>query len=208
MDALPPPPAYAVVQETAPATSAGRPWIGAAARRTRPSPEIPAVPASVEAHGPNGVYANIPERDDRGRDQLAMFRAWNPDPIGNHERNLAAVKPALAAVVRKAEADNPGLRFVVGSGVRSEAEQRLAGLWGWSPWPAFLPRNPQLRKHIEGEAVDLWPLDAASRVTFDPALQRRVAAAMKKAARDLGVRMLWGGEWASTRKDPPHFELR
>lgn len=167
-----------------------------------------AAAASSEPYGPDGVYANIPERDDRGRDQLTMFKTWNPDPIRNHERNLAAVRPALAAVVRKAEADNPGLRFVIGSGLRTEAEQRLAGAWGWSPWPSFLSRNPQLRKHMDGEAVDLWPLDAAGRVTFDPVLQAKVAAAMKRAARELGVRLLWGGEWRSARKDPPHFELR
>src|SRR4051812_1450886 len=42
--------------------------------------------AEVSAHpldGPAGVYAKIPARDEYGRDQLAMFRAWNPDPVGH-----------------------------------------------------------------------------------------------------------------------------
>ena len=42
-------------------------------------------------HGPGGVYARIPERDEFGRDQLAMFRTWNPDPVTNNEANLRAM---------------------------------------------------------------------------------------------------------------------
>ncbi|WP_210381551.1 hypothetical protein, partial [Microvirga zambiensis] len=45
------------------------------------SPDVSANPFN----GPGGVYAKIPARDEFGRDQLAMFRAWNPDPLGNHE---------------------------------------------------------------------------------------------------------------------------
>ncbi|WP_210381481.1 hypothetical protein, partial [Microvirga zambiensis] len=48
---------------------------------SRASPEVSANPFN----GPGGVYAKIPARDEFGRDQLAMFRAWNPDPLGNHE---------------------------------------------------------------------------------------------------------------------------
>lgn len=209
MDGLPPPDIPAIV-EAAPAGSAlpFRIVLGPRRSVSRSPAAQPLAPASAGRFGPNDVYANIPERDDRGRDQLAMFRIWNPDPVGNHERQLAAVKPALAAVVRKALADNSGMRFVVGSGARTEAEQRLAGAWGWSPWPRSLPGNAAFRKHLDGEAVDLWPLDAAGRVTFDGRLQARVAVAMKRAARELGVRVLWGGEWRSARKDPPRFELR
>lgn len=156
--------------------------------------------------GPNGVYAAIPPVDDRGRDQLSMFRAWNPDPLGNHARHLATVRPELAATVRKALADNPGLRFVVGSGLRSQAEQRQAELWGWSPRHPF-SANPAYRKHVDGSAVDLWPLDTENRVVFSARLQRSVGAAMKRAARELGVRLLWGGEWRG-RRDLTHFELR
>src|SRR4051812_43723209 len=55
-------------------------------------------------YGPGGVYTRIPARDEFGRDQLAMFRAWNPDPAGNHAANLRAIRPALARVVREAQA--------------------------------------------------------------------------------------------------------
>src|SRR5215212_4026162 len=99
---------------------AGVSWPGAA--------ETSADPSS----GPGDVYANIPKKDDLGRDQIAMFREWNPDPVGNHETYLRALNPLLARVVRKAQADNPGLRFVVGSGRRDGALQRKAVAWGWS----------------------------------------------------------------------------
>lgn len=156
-------------------------------------------------YGPRDVYANVPPIDDRGRDQLTMFNAWNPDPVGNHDRNLASVRPELAEIVRRAQVELPNLRFVVGSGLRSPAEQRLAEIWGWSPRRSAFS-NPSLRKHLEGRAVDLWPLDGNGRVTFDPALQARIGAAMMRVARSLGVPISWGGNWRG-RKDPTHFEL-
>jgi cell wall-associated NlpC family hydrolase len=155
-------------------------------------------------HGTAGhaadVYGNIPEIDDRGREQRPMFRLWNPDPIGNHEANLRTINPRLAAVVRKAQGDNPGLRFVVGSGRRDPALQRVAVAWGWSRTPGSL--------HETGDAVDLWPLDPRGRVTFDPALQDRVAAAMKRAALELGVPLRWGGHFRGYKgRDRSHFEI-
>lgn len=163
--------------------------------------------ALAQGYGPGDVYANIPPVDDQGRRQIPMFNAWNPDPIGNHERNLASVDPRLAAVVRRALAETPGLRFVVGSGTRTWEQQRRAEAWGWSPRAHPFAASPTLRKHLEGKAVDLWPLDENLRVTFAPALQSRVAAAMTRAARELGVRISWGGGWRR-KKDPTHFELR
>jgi peptidoglycan L-alanyl-D-glutamate endopeptidase CwlK len=150
--------------------------------------------------GPDDVYANIPPRDDRGRDQIAMFREWNPDPKGNHEANLRAISPSLARVIRKAQADNPGLSFVIGSGRRDRALQGKAFAWGWS--------RTRSSQHETGEAVDLWPLDAIGRVTFDAATQGRIGAAMKKAAADLGVPIRWGGHFRSFKeRDRSHFEL-
>ena len=83
-------------------------------------------------YGPGGVYAKIPARDEFGRDQLAMFREWNPDPVGNNEANLRALNPALARVIAKAQADNPELPFVIGSGLRDPQLQAKAVAWGWS----------------------------------------------------------------------------
>lgn len=167
---------------------------------------VPACLAQESPYGPGDVYGNVPPIDDRGRDQLAMFRTWNPDPVGNEERLLLGVRPELGALVRKVRADNPALPFVVGSGLRSEAEQRQAQIWGWSPGRRRGARSPHGRSHVEGRAVDLWPLDGDGRVTFDPLLQARLGAAVRSASRELAIALSWGGAWR--RPDPSHFELR
>jgi hypothetical protein len=162
----------------------------------RTSPDVSADPL----YGPGGVYAKIPARDEFGRDQLAMFRAWNPDPVGNHAANLRAIQPALAKVVRKAQADNPSLRFVMGSGRRDGKLQLQAVAWGWS--------RTQDSPHRSGNAVDLWPLDREGRVTFDPKTQNRIAVALKQAASELSVSLRWGGHFHGYKHmDRSHFEL-
>lgn len=150
--------------------------------------------------GPGGVYARIPPRDEFGRDQLAMFLHWNPDPVGRHRSNLRLLHPSLAAVVRRTQVAHPELPFVIGSGKRDPAHQRQALRWGWSKTPHGL--------HQSGEAVDLWPLDAAGRVHFDPGTQILIGKAMMKAAAELGVRLRWGGVFQSFKnRDRSHFEL-
>jgi peptidoglycan L-alanyl-D-glutamate endopeptidase CwlK len=152
------------------------------------------------ADGARDVYARIPPKDDLGRDQIAMFRVWNPDPIGNHEANLKALDPSLVRVIRKAQADNPDLRFVIGSGKRDAALQRQAVAWGWS--------KTRDSYHRTGHAVDLWPLDPGGHISFDRETQSRIGAAMKKAASELHVSIRWGGNFHSFKKrDRSHFEL-
>lgn len=146
------------------------------------------------------IYDRIPAYDEFGRDQIAMFRAWNPDPIGNHQTNLKALAPLLAKIVHRAQAITPELRFVIGSGRRSRDQQAQAVAWGWS-----LTRSTA---HRSGRAVDLWPLDARGRVVFDPALQLRIAAAMTRAASETGVQIRWGGHFQGYKdQDRSHFEL-
>ncbi len=160
----------------------------------------PAVVGDPLPYGPGGIYARIPARDEFGRDQLAMFRAWNPDPLAHHEANLRALHPALAKLVRKAQADNPGLPFVIGSGRRGRKLQHRAVAWGWSMTRASA--------HRSGKAVDLWPLDQAGRVIFDPGVQNRIAAALKRAAGELGVSLRWGGRFDGYKHmDRSHLEL-
>jgi peptidoglycan LD-endopeptidase CwlK len=129
-----------------------------------------------------------------------MFRAWNPDPVGNHEANLRALNPQLANVVRGAQTDNLGLRFVIGSGRRDGRLQGMALAWGWSRTRDSL--------HRTGDAVDLWPLDCEGHVDFNPQSQNRIAAAMRKSAAELGVAIRWGGHFHRYKHmDRSHFEL-
>jgi len=60
-------------------------------------------------------------------------------------------------------------------------------------------------RHITGHAVDLgaWVEDE---VRWDWPLYHKIAAAMKDAAKELNVAIVWGGDWR-TFKDGPHFEL-
>ncbi len=172
---------------------------GAEADPGRAMPTSPDA-ASHTLDGPRNVYGRIPARDEYGRDQLAMFRAWNPDPVGNHEANLRTLNPALAEVVRKAQADNPDLRFVIGSGRRDGRMQRMAVAWGWS--------RTQDSPHRSGDAVDLWPLDPEGHVYFEPGIQTRIAAMVRKAATELGVPLRWGGHFHGFKDmDRSHFEL-
>jgi hypothetical protein len=151
-------------------------------------------------YGPGEVYAKIPTRDELGRDQLAMFHVWNPDPVGHHQANLRALNPILAKVVWKAQADNPGHRFVIGSGKRNGRLQRMTLAWGWS--------RTQNSPHQSGDAVDLWPLDQEGQVFFDRTAQNKITSVMKKAAAELGMSIRWGGHSHGFRNsDRSHFEL-
>jgi cell wall-associated NlpC family hydrolase len=90
---------------------------------------------------------------------------------------------------------------VIGSGLRDGNLQRKAVTWGWS--------RTKGGPHMLGLAVDLWPLDARGHVVFDPSAQNRIAAAVKRAARELGVPIRWGGHFQGFKDtDRSHFELR
>jgi hypothetical protein len=56
--------------------------------------------------------------------------------------------------------------------------------------------------------VDLWALDQEGRIIFDPKTQNQIAAALKKAAAELGVPIRWGGHFRGYKDmDRSHFEL-
>ncbi|MDF7676084.1 M15 family metallopeptidase [Neisseriaceae bacterium ESL0693] len=63
--------------------------------------------------------------------------------------------------------------------------------------------NPFKSKHAEGKAVDVvpYPVDWNDLDKF-----HAIATAMKQAAKELGVKVEWGGDWKTT-KDYPHFEV-
>ncbi len=64
---------------------------------------------------------------------------------------------------------------------------------------------PSINKCGVGCAVDLAPI-IDGKVSFAWPPFYDIAAAMKKAAAELGVPIVWGGDWR-TFKDGPHFEL-
>lgn len=115
--------------------------------------------------------------------------------------NLKGVDERLVAVVKRAiqltEYD-----FYVFEGVRSKERQKELFRVG-----ATKTMNS---KHIRGLAVDLYPVGKP--IPWD--MCKVIQKAMFEAAKELGVRIRWGGDWnmngsSADEKfyDGPHFEL-
>lgn len=111
-------------------------------------------------------------------------------------RNLEGVKPELVAVVKRA-IEITGVDFAVTEGVRSLGRQRELVLAGASLSMAS--------RHLTGHAVDLAAY-VGREVRWDWPLYTTIAEAMKQAAAELSVSIVWGGDWKSF-PDGPHFEL-
>ena len=117
------------------------------------------------------------------------------------ERALVGVHADLVAVVRRAaeliagRAD--GLGFIVTEGLRTKQRQQQLLAAGAS-------RTLDSR-HITGHAVDL-AATVNGAVRWDWPLYPKLAEAMKQAAAERGVPIVWGGDW-KTLRDGPHYEL-
>ena len=122
------------------------------------------------------------------------------------ERSLAAlnwVHPDLVAVTRLALA-RTRMDFTVVEGLRTLEKQRENVARGVS--------QTMNSKHIKqtdgfGHAVDLYPFyEGSVQVNAPAACFRQIADAMRAAADELGVSIIWGGDW-KTLVDMPHFQL-
>jgi len=112
------------------------------------------------------------------------------------EKRLEGVNEALVNVVRRA-ARCTRVDFVVTEGLRTRERQAQLLAKG-----ATQTLNS---KHITGRAVDLAAV-IDGEVRWDWPLYYKLAEAMKQAAQECGVKIVWGGDWRSF-KDGPHFEL-
>lgn len=109
---------------------------------------------------------------------------------------LRGVHPDLVKVVERAIQITP-IDFTVLEGLRTKERQRELFNKGAS--------QTMNSRHITGHAVDLGALVGGS-VRWDWPLYDKLGAAMKQAAQDVGIPIIWGGDW-KTLKDGPHFEL-
>ena len=109
---------------------------------------------------------------------------------------LQGVHPALVRVVERA-IDLTPVDFTVLEGLRSPERQQTLVASGAS--------QTLNSRHITGHAVDLgaW---VDNQVDWSWPLYHQIANAMKAAATELGIPIVWGGDW-KTFKDGPHFEL-
>jgi peptidoglycan L-alanyl-D-glutamate endopeptidase CwlK len=87
--------------------------------------------------------------------------------------------------------------FIVTEGMRTVARQKELVAAGASQTMAS--------RHLTGHAVDLAAL-VGGVVRWDWPLYDRLAQAVKKAAAEEEVAIVWGGDWPKFR-DGPHFEL-
>lgn len=110
--------------------------------------------------------------------------------------NLTGVHQDLQKVVRLAITKTQ-VDFMVIEGLRSPERQMKLIAQGAS--------QTKNSRHLTGHAVDLCAL-IDGEVRWDWPLYYKIAAAMKAAAKELGVAIVWGGDWKSF-KDGPHFEL-
>ena len=109
-------------------------------------------------------------------------------------QSLSGVHPDMVAVVKRA-IEITGVDFTVIEGIRNINRQRELFKAGKS--------TTMNSRHITGHAVDMvpWPVDWEDLERFEV-----MAEAMKAAAEELEIPIVWGGDWKSFY-DAPHFEL-
>lgn len=108
---------------------------------------------------------------------------------------LEGVHPDLVRVLKRAIKLTP-VDFSVVEGVRTRKRQAELFAAGAS--------KTMNSRHLTGHAVDIAPYVAGS-IRWDWPLFHQIAPAMKQAAQELGVPVVWGGDWRF--KDGPHWEL-
>lgn len=128
------------------------------------------------------------------------MRSWSQRSLVN----MAGIHPDLRRVLDRALQESP-IDFVITEGLRTVARQREMVRIGAS--------TTMNSRHLKGYAVDLYAyvdIDADGTVEFvemsNPRLMKKIADAIKEAAKAENVPVIWGGDWR-TFKDMPHFEL-
>lgn len=111
-------------------------------------------------------------------------------------RKMDGVHPDLVRVVERAIQLTP-IDFKITEGLRTAKRQASLVSAGAS--------RTLKSRHLTGHAVDICAL-VGGQVRWDWPLYPRIADAFKKAAKELDVEIVWGGDWPTLR-DGPHFEL-
>jgi peptidoglycan L-alanyl-D-glutamate endopeptidase CwlK len=111
-------------------------------------------------------------------------------------QRMKGVHPALVGVMEEAIRRSP-VDFMITEGLRSPERQAALVRAGAS--------RTLKSRHLTGHAVDVAAL-VDGRVRWDWPLYPRIALAVKAAAHEQGVAIVWGGDWPTLR-DGPHFEL-
>jgi peptidoglycan L-alanyl-D-glutamate endopeptidase CwlK len=109
---------------------------------------------------------------------------------------MVGVHPDLVRVMQEAITYSP-YDFGITEGVRTPGRQQMLYAEGAS--------RTLKSRHLTGHAVDIV-LYVDGKVTWDFDKYKEVGDHIKKVAEDMGVSIIWGGDWRGLR-DGPHFEL-
>ena len=102
----------------------------------------------------------------------------------------------MVKVMEEAIKESP-LDFSITEGVRTLERQKELFEAGKS--------QTMNSRHLKGFAVDI-AVFIEGKITWEFSKYQIVADHIKKVAKDLGIPIVWGGDWVSF-KDGPHFEL-
>lgn len=117
------------------------------------------------------------------------------------EARMNGVHTDLKKVVRRALELSP-YDFGITSGLRTAEEQNALFRQGASQLDGYARKS----RHQSGHAIDFVVYDENGSVTWGFSYYEAVSWAFKQAAEELGVSIIWGGDWHSF-KDGPHVEL-
>lgn len=118
---------------------------------------------------------------------------------------LNKVHPDMVKVVQRTAQmiNDPEFGFIITCGIRTLEDQRFLMAKGAT--------RTMKSRHLPGKsnglshAVD-FAVTLNGKVKWDWPLYAKLSKIVKQAARDVGVTIEWGGDWASF-KDGPHYQL-
>lgn len=111
-------------------------------------------------------------------------------------KNLEGVNYKLKMVVERALSLSE-VDFGITEGVRSLERQKELVASG---------KSQTMRSyHLRGNAIDVVAY-VDGKVSWDWKYYEQIAKAFKEAAKELDVKITWGGDW-KTFKDGPHFQI-
>ncbi|ECG8601150.1 M15 family metallopeptidase [Salmonella enterica subsp. salamae] len=114
------------------------------------------------------------------------------------EKSLAGVNADLISLARVALSLSP-VDFCVTEGLRTKERQRELVAEGKS--------QTMKSRHLTGHAIDVYAYPpGCPGGSWDWKYYEQIAQVFKRASRQTGIPIEWGGDW-KTLKDGPHFQL-